>query len=87
MLSNASIIVLGVKHKLINTLYIMKATKIMLAVIATLIITWLTLGLIFYVTTDLTYKESISNAAIGWLMLFIGWVPAIVVAADLDEQL
>lgn len=63
----------------------MKATKIMLAVIATFIITWLTLGLLFYVLSDMTYKESISNSGIGYMMLFIGWVPSIIVGADLEE--
>ena len=65
----------------------MKSTKIMLAVIASLIITWLTLGLIFYILSDMTYKESISNTGIGFTMLFIGWVPALIVGADLDQTL
>jgi hypothetical protein len=65
----------------------MKATKIMLAVIATFIVTWLTLGLIFYVLSDMTYKESISNAGIAYTMLFIGWVPALIVGADVDNEL
>jgi hypothetical protein len=65
----------------------MKATKIMLAVIATFIVTWLTLGLIFYVLSDMTYKESISNAGIAYTMLFIGWVPALIVGADVEETL
>ena len=65
----------------------MKSTKIMLAVIATLVITWLTLGLLFYVLSDMTYKESISNSGIGYMMLFIGWVPSVIVAADLDETI
>lgn len=65
----------------------MKATKIMLAVIASLIITWLTLGLIFYVLSDMTYKESLCNPGIGSIMLFIGWVPALIVGADIEETL
>lgn len=65
----------------------MKATKIMLAMLATLVITWLTIGLLFYVLSNMTYKESISNAGIGWLMLFIGWVPALIVGADLEQTL
>lgn len=65
----------------------MKSTKIMLAVIASLIITWLTLGLLFYVLSDMTYKESISNGGIGWMMLFIGWVPALIVGADLSDNI
>lgn len=65
----------------------MKATKIMLAVIASLIITWLTLGLIFYVLSDMTYKESLCNPGIGSIMLFIGWVPALIVGADVEHTL
>lgn len=65
----------------------MKATKIMLAVIASLIITWLTLGLIFYVLSDMTYKECISNSGMGYMMIFIGWVPALIVGADIEETL
>jgi hypothetical protein len=65
----------------------MKATKIMLAVIATFIVTWLTLGLIFYVLSDMTYKESLCNPGIGSIMLFIGWVPALIVGADVDNEL
>ena len=65
----------------------MKATKIMLAVIATFIITWLTLGLLFYVLSDMTYKESISNSGIGYMMLFIGWIPAVIVGADLSDNI
>lgn len=65
----------------------MKATKIMLAMLATLVITWLTIGLLFYVLSNMTYKESISNAGIGYMMLFIGWVPALIVGADLEQTL
>lgn len=65
----------------------MKSTKIMLAVIASLIITWLTLGLLFYILSDMTYKECISNCGIGYTMLFIGWVPALIVGADIEQTL
>jgi len=65
----------------------MKSTKIMLAVIASLIITWLTLGLIFYILSNMTYKECISNSGIGFTMLFIGWVPALIVGADVEQTL
>jgi len=65
----------------------MKATKIMLAVIATFIVTWMSLGFIFYILSDMTYKECISNDSIKSLMLFIGWVPALIVGADLEQTL
>jgi hypothetical protein len=65
----------------------MKSTKIMLAVIATFIVTWLTLSLFVYVLTDMTYKESCSNSFTGFMMLFLGWVPALIVGSDLDEKI
>ena len=65
----------------------MKSTKIMLAVIASLIITWLTLGLIFYVLSDMTYKESLTSSVTGSIMLFIGWVPALIVGADVSDNI
>jgi uncharacterized membrane protein len=65
----------------------MKSTKIMLAVIATFIVTWLTLSLLFYILSDMTYKESCTYSATGFMMLFIGWLPALIVGTDLDEKL
>jgi hypothetical protein len=65
----------------------MKGTIMMIAFIATTILTWLFIAAICWVTTDLTYKESISNGNIGMIMLFIGWGPAIVVCNDLDKKL
>ena len=58
----------------------------MLAVIASLVITWLSLGLIMYVVSDMTYKECISNSGIAYLMLLIGWIPAVIVGADLEKK-
>jgi hypothetical protein len=65
----------------------MKSTKIMLAVIATFIITWMSLGFIFYILSDMTYKESCANSGIGFTMLFIGWIPALIVGADITETI
>lgn len=65
----------------------MKSTKIMLAVIATFVITWLILGLFFYVLSDMTYKESISNTGIALMMLFVGWIPALIVGYDVDQNI
>lgn len=65
----------------------MKSTKIMLAVIATFIITWLTLGFIFYIFSDMTFKESCCNTGVGSIMLFIGWVPALIVGDDIIDNI
>lgn len=78
--------VLGVKHKqlIINN---MKSTKIMLAVIATILITWCVIGLIGWMLSDLSYKECMTNGGTLFCMLFIGWLPAIIVGSDLDKRL
>lgn len=66
----------------------MKSTKIMLAVIATFIITWLTLGLTTYLLTSMSYKECLIYPGIIGAMVIIGWIPSMVVGLDLlDEKL
>jgi hypothetical protein len=66
----------------------MKATKIMLACIATFIATWLLLGFIGYLFSDaVTYKECCTHGGLIICMVCIGWVPALVVGADLHEYL
>lgn len=64
----------------------MKMTKIMLAMIATLIVTWLFFGFIYYVCSDLTYKQCISSDNTIVCMAIVGWIPVIVVASDLVEK-
>lgn len=60
----------------------------MLAFIATLIITWLALGGIHYMLSTISfYKESLTSNPVIGCMLVIGWVPAIIVGADLDKYL
>jgi hypothetical protein len=64
----------------------MKMTKIMLAMIATFVITWLFIGFLYYITSDLTYKQCISSDdTIIWVVI-VGWIPVIVVASDLVER-
>jgi hypothetical protein len=65
----------------------MKSTKIMLAVLATLLITWCVMGLIGWMLSDLSYKECMTHNGTLFLMLFLGWIPAIIVGADINEQL
>jgi hypothetical protein len=65
----------------------MKSTKIMLAVIATILITWCVMGLIGYLLSDLSYRDCMTNSATIMLMFIIGWVPSIIVGADLDKKL
>ncbi len=65
----------------------MKSTKIMLAIIATLLITWCVMGLIGYLLSDLSYKKCMTDTSTLFLMLFIGWLPAIAVGSDLNNKL
>ena len=59
----------------------------MLAVIATIILTWMLFGLVGYLLSDLSYKECMTHGATLMLMLMFGVIPAIVVANDLDDKL
>jgi hypothetical protein len=65
----------------------MKSTKIMLAVLATLLIVWCTIGLIGYLLSDNTFKQCMSNPGTFFFMLSFGWIPSAIIAYDLDEHL
>lgn len=65
----------------------MKSTKIMLAVIATFLITWCVMGLIGYLLSDLSYRDCMTNGATIMIMFIIGWIPAVFVGSDLNDHL
>jgi hypothetical protein len=65
----------------------MKSTKIMLAVIATFLITWCVMGLIGWMLSDLSYKECMTHGATLMLMLMFGVIPCIIVGNDLNDKL
>jgi hypothetical protein len=65
----------------------MKSTTIMLAVIATTLITWIVMGLIGWMLSDLQFKECMSHGGTLMLMLIFGWIPAVFVGADLSDHL
>jgi len=65
----------------------MKSTKIMLAVIATTLITWIVMGLIGWMFSDLLFKECMSHGGTLMLMLIFGWIPAVFVGSDLNDYL
>jgi len=66
---------------------IMKLSKIMLAFIATILITWCVIGSIGWMLSDLSYKECMTHNRTFFFMLLIGWLPALVVTYDLDKIL
>jgi hypothetical protein len=65
----------------------MKSTKLMLAVIATFLITWCVMGLIGYLLSDLSYRDCMTHGATLMLLMIIGWIPAIVVGNDVNDHL
>ena len=65
----------------------MKQTKLMLAVIATFLITWCVMGLIGYLLSDLSFRDCMTHGATIIIMFIIGWIPASIVGYDVNEQL
>jgi hypothetical protein len=65
----------------------MKSTIVMLAVIATFIITWLLLSLLPYLLTDDTYKQACIEKPLLVCIFVLGWIPSLVIGIDLDERL
>jgi len=65
----------------------MKSTKIMLAVIASLLTTWTSMSLIGYAVSELSLRECYTNGGTLMLMLLFGWIPAVIIACDLDKHL
>ena len=59
----------------------------MLAVLATILITWCVMGLIGYLLSDLSYRDCMTSGGTLFLMLVFGWIPAIILGADLDKTL
>lgn len=64
----------------------MKNTQIMIAFLLTLLVTWTVLGCIVCAVSDLTLKASLTTPGILVVMLLFGWIPAVIVASDLDEN-
>jgi hypothetical protein len=65
----------------------MKSTKIMLAVIATFLITWCVLGLIGWCLSDLSFKACMTHGGTLMSLLIFGWIPCIIIGTDLDNKL
>jgi uncharacterized membrane protein (DUF485 family) len=66
--------------------FTMKNTIIMLAVIGTFIATACFIGFVGYLLSDASYKECITDGALGVFMFLFGWVPSAVVAIDLNNK-
>jgi len=66
----------------------MKGTIMMLAFVATAILTWMFFSTIIYLCSEnVTFKECAVNGPMVMLMLVFGWVPSAVVCDDLEKKL
>ena len=65
----------------------MKSTKLMLAVIATIISTWCVLGLIGWFVSELSFKDCLTHGGTLGVMLMMGWLPAVIIGYDLDKTI
>ena len=71
-----------------NQLNNMKGTKTMLAVLATLTLTWLSLSTAgYFLSDDQSFRQVAGSGPIWFLMLVFGWIPCVVVGIDMDEKL
>ena len=65
----------------------MKSTKIMLAIIATILITWTFMSLIGYILSDLSLRDCYTNVGTIICMTIFGWIPSVIVGCDLEDKL
>lgn len=67
----------------------MKTTKIMLGCLITFITTWMTVSFIGYLLSEpgTQFRQVASHGGVLMLMLIFGWIPSVIVGADLDEKL
>lgn len=64
----------------------MKNTIVMLAFIATLLLTWMSISFIGWaVSSDLSFRACTTHIGTIMTMLLVGWIPSIVVIMDIDE--
>ena len=65
----------------------MKNTKLMLAVVATFLGTWIVLGLIGWLLSDLRFRHCLTHGATLMIMMIVGWIPALIVGQDVHDHL
>lgn len=64
----------------------MRRTRIMLAVVITLIITFITLGVFHFLLSTCSFRESLLSNPVTGVMIFIGWIPAVIVGTDMSQD-
>lgn len=64
----------------------MRDTKIMLAIVGTILATWTFISLIGFMLSDASLRECYAHGGTLMLMLVFGWIPSVVVANDLIKK-
>ena len=65
----------------------MNKTKVMLAIIATFIVTLFTVNtIVWYLQDTATFKQSFGHGATIGIMLIVGWIPAVIVGYDVNDK-
>ena len=65
----------------------MKTTKIMIAGIATFLLTFLLAGLVAYLLSDCSYRDCLTDPGMFFFMVVFGFIPVFIVCNDLDNLL
>lgn len=67
----------------------MKSTLVMLAVIATFIATWMVTSFICWSLSEpgISFREAASHGGMFFFMLVLGWIPSLIVGADVYSKL
>ena len=58
----------------------------MLAGIVVLLLTWLTIGSLVCILSDLPWKAAMTQPGTLAFMVIFGWIPAVIVGSDIDEN-
>lgn len=66
----------------------MKGTLMMVAFIATLILTWMFLSaIVYFCSENATFRECAASGGMATLMLIFGWIPSVIVCMDLNDKI
>lgn len=63
----------------------MQATKQMLAFVLSTLVTWSLFSIILSLLSGHPFKECMTCAGTGLVMLLFGWIPGVIVCCDLAE--
>ena len=65
----------------------MKNSKIMLVAILTFLCTWVFIALLTSFVGQIEFRSAITDGFVLFILLMIGWVPALIVGLDYEDYL